>query len=251
MRYLLSQASHPILTRLARERTLCAFDFDGTLAPIAERPEQAEMRARTRRLLARLAAAYPCVILSGRARADVLARLEGVRPERVIGNHGAETGGTVAKARRQIEKWKQALEAAIAPLPGAWVEDKGFSLSVHYRQCPRKAAARRRVLEASRHMRRARVFGGKQVVNLAVAGVPLKGRALASERDRLRCDWVLFVGDDENDEDAFALKGNTIAVRVGRKRESHAGYFLRSQAEIDDLLEVLVERRAAAKHSCA
>ena len=247
MRYLLSRASGPILARLARERTLCAFDFDGTLAPITARPEQAELRARTRRLLARLAAAYPCVILSGRARADVLAKLDGVRPERVIGNHGAETGSTEAKARRQIERWKQALETAVASLPAVWVEDKGFSLSVHYRQSPRKAAARRSILEAGRSLKSARVFGGKQVVNVAVEGVPLKGEALASERDRLRCDWVLFVGDDENDEDAFALKGNTVAVRVGRKRESHATYFLRSQAEIDDLLEALVERRAAAK----
>ena len=44
MQYLLSRASRPILTRLAQERTLCAFDFDGTLAPIVEHPDQAGMR---------------------------------------------------------------------------------------------------------------------------------------------------------------------------------------------------------------
>ncbi|MGD0666543.1 MAG: trehalose-phosphatase [Bryobacteraceae bacterium] len=245
MRYLLSRASRPVLTRLAGERTLCAFDFDGTLAPIVERPEQAGMRARTRRLLARLAAAYPCIIVSGRARADVLGKLGGVEVAQVIGNHGAEPGGTQAKARRQIERWKEALEVEIGTFPGVWVEDKGFSLAVHYRQCHRKAAARRRILEVSRKLEQASVFGGKKVINLAVQGAPRKGDALASERDRLRCRWVLFVGDAEDDEDAFALKGNTIAVRVGRKRQSHASYFLRSQAEIDKLLEVLVSRRQA------
>jgi len=244
MRDILSRASRPILTQLARERTLCAFDFDGTLAPIAERPDQAGMRARTRRLLARLAALYPCVILSGRARAEVLAKLGGVRVERVIGNHGAETAAIQTKTRRQVGKWKEALEPAIRSLPGIWVEDKGFSLAVHYRQSPRKAAARRRIVEASRKLERVRVYGGKQVINLVMSGAPGKGDALASEQERLRCAWVLYVGDDENDEDAFALGGNTIAVRVGRKRHSNAGYFLRSQAEIDELVELLVSERA-------
>jgi hypothetical protein len=57
------------------------------------------------------------------------------------------------------------------------------------------------------------------------------------------CGWVLFVGDDENDEQAFALDGNTIGVRVGWKRKSRARYFLRSQREIDKLLELLVSPR--------
>ncbi|MFY9724018.1 MAG: hypothetical protein WB579_03025 [Bryobacteraceae bacterium] len=84
-------------------------------------------------------------------------------------------------------------------------------------------------------------------MNLVMQGARRKGDALASERDRLRCNWVLFVGDAEDDEDAFALKGNTVAVRVGRKRQSHAGYFLRSQAEIDEFLEMLASRRTTVK----
>ncbi len=57
------------------------------------------------------------------------------------------------------------------------------------------------------------------------------------------------MGDDENDEDAFALDGNTIPVRVGQKRQSHARYYLRSQAEIDRLLETLVLFRASGARS--
>jgi trehalose 6-phosphate phosphatase len=94
-------------------------------------------------------------------------------------------------------------------------------------------------------------FGGKQVVNLVLAGAPNKGQALASERDRLRCTWTLFVGDDENDEDAFALEGNTIPVRVGWNRQSKARYYLRTQAEIDELLELLVTLRSTATYSMA
>ena len=76
-------------------------------------------------------------------------------------------------------------------------------------------------------------------MNLVVDRAPHKGDALAAERDRLGCDWVLYVGDDDNDEDAFALDGNVVPVRIGRKRDSHARYYLRTQAEIDELLELL------------
>jgi len=90
MKYLLSKASLPLLVRLAHERTLCAFDFDGTLAPIEDHPDKAGMRKRTRNLLRRLAKLYPCVIVSGRDRASVLKKLNGVQVAGVLGNHGAE-----------------------------------------------------------------------------------------------------------------------------------------------------------------
>jgi len=243
MRYLLSRNSRSILTRLAQERTLCAFDFDGTLSPIVQRPDQAGMRARTRNLLGRLAALYPCVIVSGRARADVLGKLRGVGVARVIGNHGAETEAATRSSRRRVGRWKTALQRQLGSLPGLWMEDKGISLAVHYRQSSHKAEARRRVLAAARELPDVRVFGGKQVVNLAAVSAPHKGDALAAERDRLGCNWVLYVGDDENDEDAFALDGNIVSVRIGRKRNSHANYYLRTQSEIDDLLDLVVRLR--------
>lgn len=240
MQYLLSRASRTILTRLAHERTLCAFDFDGTLSPIVEYPGQAVMGGQTRILLGRLAALYPCVIVSGRSRPDVLARLRGVKVARVVGNHGAETEATTAKPDSRVAQWKASLEYELGALPGLWVEDKGLSLAVHYRQSPQKTEARRRILAATRNLRHVRVVGGKQVVNLMVDRAPDKGEALAAERDRLLCNWVLYVGDDENDEDAFALHGNIVPVRIGRKRHSHARYYLHTQAEIDKLLELLV-----------
>ena len=84
---------------------------------------------------------------------------------------------------------------------------------------------------------------GKAVVNLVEAGAPNKGTALAAERDRLGCSWVLYVGDDENDEDAFRIGGNLVAVRIGRKQKSHAGFYLHTQSEIDLLLDALIRVR--------
>ena len=206
------------------------------------------MRDQTEILLGQLAALYPCVIVSGRARADLLGRLNGVKVERAIGNHGAETEANTPKPYL-IAQWKAVMEREIGALPGLWLEDKGLSLAVHYRQSPQKAQARRQILAAARNLDHVHAVGGKLVVNLVVDRAPNKGKALAAERNRLGCNWVLFVGDDENDEDAFALDGNIIPVRVGRKRRSHARYYLRTQAEIDTLLEMLVRLRAPVKPS--
>jgi trehalose 6-phosphate phosphatase len=242
MKYLLSSASLPLLARLAHERTLCAFDFDGTLAPIADHPDQAWLRKRTRDLLRRVASLYPCIVVSGRDRASVLKKLNGVRGAGVLGNHGAESAG-IPGSRKDVERWKTALEHELDPLPGTWIEEKEFSLAVHYRLCSRKAEAQRRILAATGKLENVRVFGGKDVVNVMGKSAPHKGDALAAERDRLQCNWVLYLGDDENDEDAFALAGNIIPVRIGRKQHTHARYYLRTQKEIDDLLELLVQLR--------
>lgn len=245
MKYLLAKDSLAIVQRLAQERTLCAFDFDGTLAPIVDHPDQAVLRVRTRNLLRRLAALYPCIIVSGRARADLLGKLRGVHVSRVIGNHGAETATTI-ESRHQIDQWLAALKLELGPVPGLWVEDKGMSLAIHYRQSAQKTDARRRILAATRTLKQVHVFGGKQVVNVVLDSAPNKGDALAAEQARLGCNWVLYVGDDDNDEDAFALPGNIVSVRIRRKLRSHARYYLRAQAEIDDLLELLARLRESA-----
>lgn len=242
MKYILSRALLPVVMRLARERTLCAFDFDGTLAPIVEHPDQAGMRDRTRDLLRRLALIYPCIVVSGRSRADVLDKLSGVHVASVLGNHGAESE-TTPIIRQRIDEWKDAMERELGMIPGTWIEDKGFSLAVHYRQSLHQAETRRRILAAAVKLKQVKVFGGKKVVNFVANVAPNKGDALAAERDRLKCTWILYLGDDENDEDAFALGGNIVPVRIGRKQRSHARYYLRTQKEIDELLELLVRLR--------
>ena len=244
MKYLLSRGSLPILTKLAEGRTLCAFDFDGTLSPIVDHPDSAGMRDRTRDLLRHLALLYPCIVVSGRARADVLGKVSGIRFAQVIGNHGAETEATQTSSHL-LDQWRTALELELTSLPGSWIEDKGYSLAIHYRHSTQRAEARRKILAITRTLKNVRAFGGKQVVNLVTDEAPNKGHAVASERDRLGCAWVLYVGDDENDEDAFALGGNVVSVRVGRRLRTHARYYLRAQSEVDDLLEKLVRLREA------
>jgi trehalose 6-phosphate phosphatase len=249
MKYLLSRASLPLLARLAHEQTLCAFDFDGTLAPIADHPDKAGMRERTRDLLRRVAKLYPCIVVSGRNRASVLEKLSGVQVAGVLGNHGAESEKKSGSSK-DVKHWKSGLERELDPLPGTlpgvWIEEKESSLAIHYRLCSQKAEARRRILAAAGKLKNVRVFGGKDVVNVMEKLAKHKGDALSAERDRLQCNWVLYLGDDENDEDAFAIGGNIVPVRIGRKQRTHARYYLRTQTEIDALLELLVQLRQDA-----
>jgi trehalose 6-phosphate phosphatase len=126
-----------------------------------------------------------------------------------------------------------------------FVEDKGFSVSVHYRQARERVAARRAILKVAQSLPDVRIVGGKLVVNLLVPDAPHKGLALERERARFACDTVVYVGDDETDEDVFQLDrpGRLLSIRVGQKRSSAASYYIRNQAEIDRLLETLIALR--------
>jgi trehalose 6-phosphate phosphatase len=246
MNYLFSKDSLSVLPNLAKKTTLCAFDFDGTLAPIVSHPDLAGLMPDTHTLLSQLANLYPCIVISGRAREDVSSRLHNVSLQAIIGNHGAETGaGTDPDTL--IESWKISLSAGLSSTPGIWIENKGFSLAVHYRASLQKKEARARILHIAQSLPHVCIFGGKLVVNLAPNNAPNKGSALIAERARLHCNWVLYVGDDENDETAFSIGGNIVSVRIGRRKQSTARFYLREQSEIDTLLKSLIAPRLPAQ----
>jgi trehalose 6-phosphate phosphatase len=248
MRDVLAPASRDVLDRFARSRTLLAFDFDGTLAPIVADPDRAAMRTATRRLLEGVARAYPCVVISGRSRDDVSRRLQGVPLAGVVGNHGLEPWHDESRATRGVRRWIPLLEEELGAIPGLAIEDKGLSIAVHYRQCRDKEKARSRVLAAARRLGPARLLGGKRVLNILPVGAPHKGLALERARARLRCETAVYVGDDETDEDVFALgrPGRLLGVRVGRKRGSSAAFYVRTQADVDRLLRRLLALRPRA-----
>lgn len=245
MKNILAAAQRDVLAQLAWANVLLGFDFDGTLVPIVARPDDAALRASTRRLLVELAGLYPCVVISGRAMRDVERRLAGVPLRAIVGNHGLEPWRATDTMRRQVELWKAELAPALAGLPGVELEDKAYSLAVHYRRSRRKKLALRAISQALARLGEVRVIGGKQVVNVLPPGAPHKGVALERERDRLGCDTAFFIGDDETDEDVFALDrpGRLLTVRVGPTRASQASYCLARQAEMDALLARLIELR--------
>ena len=249
---ILSQANRVVLDEFVCSEVLLAFDYDGTLAPIVNDPKRARMRAQTRELLSELTKLYPVVVISGRAQSELLKKLRGVGVREMIGNHGMEPWHASSRYLSEVERWLPRLDAAAGALKGVVVEDKGYSVAVHYRLSRGKKDARAAILKAAAELGDTRVVGGKQVVNILPNGAPHKGTALEKARERLQCDMAIYVGDDETDEDVFALDqpGRLLSIRVGKKRGSAAAYYLASQRAIDDLLAALAEhRRGSRRHA--
>lgn len=245
MRPILAPQHGWVLEGIARERALLAFDFDGTLAPIVPDRGAAALAPETRRLLRALAVLHPCAVISGRARDDVKRRLAGIPLAAVIGNHGAEAGrGPLDRTRRaRVVSWKRALARAVDGHAGVEVEDKGFSVAVHYRHAPARAAARHLVLRAAGALEGARVFGGHAVVNVVPIGAPDKGAALEELVAQRAPPLVVYVGDDRTDEEAFHSPVVDVAIRVGRTARSSARWFVPGQGAIDALLRALINAR--------
>jgi trehalose 6-phosphate phosphatase len=246
MKYLLAKGREDLLAPLSDARVLLAFDYDGTLAPIVDVRDRARMRVRTSQLLARLCERYPCAVISGRSRRDVRARLAGARVKYVIGNHGLEPGGDLARSAREVSRALPQLRAALAPIRGLEIEDKRYSLALHYRMVHHKRRARAAIAEViARLSTPLRTIGGKDVVNAVPRSAPHKGDALAALQARERASVALYVGDDLTDEDVFELeRPDVIGVRIGRSRSSSAQFFLHDQAEIDRLLAKLLALRS-------
>ncbi|MEO5822647.1 MAG: trehalose-phosphatase [Vicinamibacteraceae bacterium] len=246
MKALLSRENRVLLDQLAWSNVLLAFDFDGTLAPIVANRHQAAMRARTAKLFATVCERYPSAVISGRAKADVARRLSGAKVRYLIGNHGLEPGTRLGTFERQVVKAHPLLEAALETVQGVDIENKRYSLAVHYRRAREKPKAREAIRRAVAGLPVAmRVIPGKLVVNVVPEAAPSKGDALVALRDRTEADIALYVGDDVTDEDVFRLDqpGRLFTVRVGRSRTSAARYYLRKQQEIDVLLEHLIALR--------
>jgi trehalose 6-phosphate phosphatase len=246
MRDILSPEADQVLEDVARRRMLLAFDFDGTLAPLVDDRAAARLPASTRRLLRIVSVFYPCAVVSGRSRADLLPRLTGIPLAAIVGNHGAEAGhgpvdGTV---RKTVIGWRESVSAALQGVDGVDIEDKGLSLALHYRRARDLGAARRAVGAAAMALAGARVFGGHAVVNVVPPDVHDKGLAVAALVDRfLPRKRAVYVGDDTTDEDAFACEVVEVGIRVGRCPSSAAQYYVAAQERVDELLRALVRAR--------
>jgi trehalose 6-phosphate phosphatase len=243
VRHILSERNIGVLARTARSRVLLAFDFDGTLAPIVEHRGRAAMRDRTRTLLARVCGVYPCAVISGRSHDDVCSRLRGVGVKYVVGNHGLEPGARLDEFAREVAHARPVLERAFRRAAGVEIEDKHYSLAVHYRRARRKRDARSTIHGALAALAvPMRAIPGKLVVNIVPARAPNKGDALMQLRSKEGADTALYIGDDVTDEDVFDLDqpGRLLTIRVGASKSSTAAYFVRDQRETDVLLTKLL-----------
>jgi trehalose 6-phosphate phosphatase len=242
MKRLLTIAGRLALHNHVRLGALLAFDFDGTLAPICADPNTVQLPLTTHALLRNVASRFPCVVISGRARKDVRGRVADIPLLEVFGNHGVEPWYASQSHIDCVSRWREILARNLAAISGVHIEDKVYSLSVHYRHAAEQHRTHRAILEALATLQGARVVPGKKVCNVMPAHAVHKGTALIAAMGRFECERALFVGDDHTDEDVFASckPRQVFGVRVGFSRSSQAGYYLSRQGEIDALLAAVL-----------
>lgn len=205
------------LARLKEDPARAAIltDVDGTLAPIAERPEQAAVPARATELLAELSERYGLVgCVSGRQALEAH-RLVGVDGIAYAGNHGLELllpGETEPRPDPSIEGHEGDAAGFLAGIErvqldeaGLRVEDKGPIQALHWRGAGDERAAEARAHELAAAAGRAglELRWGRKVLELRPAGGGGKDSAVAALLASDGVTMAAYAGDDRTDLDAF------------------------------------------------
>lgn len=229
------------LKKLLSSRCLLAFDFDGVLAPHRATRSGAQVRPATIELLERLQVRFPIAVVTGRSLKDVQKRL-GFEPDYVVGNHGVEglpkfsTASRVAAEASAV--WLKRLRRVAKEIPGLLVDDKKFSLTVHFSGTEDPGRTKALLLKLAQEWRPLpRVVIGKKVINFVHPKAPHKGDAVLALMKQFKVQKALYVGDDRTDEDVFCLKDPRIlTVRVGKKSDSAAKFYIPNQIQFDRFL---------------
>jgi len=248
----------------AASHILLLSDYDGTLTPIVSRPDEAVLSPEVRDELCALAkkAAFSVGIISGRSLSEikVMVGIEGIY---YAGNHGLEIEGPslklinpVAEATKaEIKDLVRQFSAKLESTEGVIVEDKGLSLSIHYRLVKESevgvvAEIFRQITSPLLSEGKIRVTSGKKVWEVRPPIDWHKGKAVETiikelkavlEREQL---LAIYLGDDTTDEDAFRVihRPQGWSIFVGPENpSSNAEYFLNSTSEVTTFLSRLLE----------
>lgn len=252
MKYLFQENGRKLLKSFSYAKPLVALDFDGTLAPIVNEPDQARCSQTVETLLKELQMSYPVAIISGRSLADLKPRVpKGIL---LVGNHGLEgltsKSGSLERLQKLNSEWLESFEKEknLRSL-GVRLENKLFSLALHFRNSNRKQLAKSEILQFCAGLKpQPRIILGKSVVNVLPAGAPHKGVALLELMKHFQSESAIYLGDDDTDEDVFSLPDERIlSIRVGMKRDSLAQFFLKRQNEVSRFLKELLNLRKKEK----
>jgi trehalose 6-phosphate phosphatase len=246
--------------RLSGKRPAVFLDYDGTLTPIVDRPDQAVLSDEGRAAVRALSQRCTVAIISGRDRPDVQ-RLVGLDDLVYAGSHGFDIGTPSGRSIKYevcaaygdvLQQVEKRLDAELGGIDGVLIEPKKCSIAVHYRLVGAKQAQRvRAVVDAiPRDHPDLRVTPGKKVWEIQPAIDWDKGKALLWLLEALDLDTPevvpLYIGDDITDEDAFrVLKGRGIGIYVGHAddveaaSETAADYVVRDPDEVLTFLHAL------------
>lgn len=242
------------LKEIMDERKISLFlDYDGTITPIVARPERATLTYQMKEILKALSRIYPTAIISGRALADVRKKI-GIDKLAYAGNHGTEIwsadytmvfdAGVAYK--KELKKLARELETLVRAHRGVIMENKGHSITIHYRLLDTRRARvfaeqYANVVERAAAEGAIRLANSKKAFEIRPNTEWNKGSAVdwLLQRKTFRGTYPIYIGDDETDKDGYrAVAGRGISVHVGHEIDE-ADYYLVAQTEVRTLLKWL------------
>jgi trehalose-phosphatase len=237
-----------------KHRIFLALDYDGVLSPIASEPGLAILSAENRALLEGLVKnpRTRVAIISGRSLSDVRNHV-GAAGIIYAGNHGAEIDLNnspeshvgIVGFRDELVNARNQLAESFAGFQGAFVEDKGFGIGLHYREIhPEQLDAfHEQFSEWSKQLSAdLQILRAKKVYEVRPKIAWNKGNAVWHTWQSAAPDALpICLGDDLTDEDGFrVLQGKGVNIYVGEERQSYAEYILQSPAEVTVFLRRLL-----------
>ena len=236
----------------SKKNKLLILDFDGTLAQIAMTPREVVLENKTKEALSALSQSpdYKLAIVSGRSLENLMSFFN-IKDAIYAGNHGLELVGKnlslpiKAKKAKKLEAliWLlgEKLKEDFSKVPGILIEDKNYTLSIHYRNISREYYPFFKQ-EIDRFQKQYAHWPllwkeGKKVWEVRPRVKWDKGEAALYLARKFPGALPIVIGDDVTDEDMFkALKHRGIAIRVGRSRKSAATYYLTSSRDVRKFL---------------
>ena len=263
MEYLFSHRNK-LKDRLKDKFVLLFLDYDGTLTPIVETPDKAVISQNTKDLLNELSTSPRCrvAIISGRSLSDING-LVGLKDIIYAGNHGLEIEGPKIKFESQVSPRLKSIirhiyedmVSKLSKIKGVLIEDKGLTISVHYRLVEKKDIQEflsifTEVTDTYIVRDKVKINSGKKVYEIRPPVIWDKGKVvlwlLARQQFLVGEDKIfpIYIGDDVTDEDAFrVLKNKGLTLFVGEPNISEAQYYLENTEEVIEFMKRILESK--------
>lgn len=256
--YFFGGINNSLLNKIKRCHKIALFlDYDGTLVPIQKDPTRCILPDKIKSQLKLLTGSKRCylTILSGRSLPDIK-KMTGIKNIYYGGNHGLDISGSDIRythpkallAKPLMRDVKYLLKKEIAGIKGAWIEDKRFTVSLHYRSVkttdiPLVKKAFCNAAGGFLEKKLIAVIKGKKVLELAPDVSWDKGRAVVWILKHLKDKYLpIYIGDDQTDETAFkALYKKGITICIGKSKKTFANYYLKGYREVSRLLQQMQE----------
>ncbi len=251
-----------IFKRKGDKPFLFFFDFDGTLSPIVDQPDQAALPEETHQLLQTLAETYKVALVSGRERKDLESKVN-LQNLYYAGSHGFDITGPndmrhqYPEADRiipELEKISEEFEQMFKDEKSVKVEKKTFAVALHYRGAEKEVIEKveNKVSERLRQVSTLKWDKGKSIIEIKPKVDWHKGKAVLWLMNQLGLNentcLPVYLGDDTTDEDAFReLKDIGITIMVeDHEQKTYAQYALRDQKQVAEFIKQVISYKQSS-----